>query len=59
MPRPGGGSIGHRKHRQAFGTQPVSRRQKLRIEMDARKREAEKKRKPKPEMKSTLKELFA
>lgn len=58
MPRPGGGSIGHRKHRQAFGTQPISRRQKLAMEMAARKREAEKKRKPKPEMKDSIRDLM-
>jgi len=58
MPRPGGGSLGHRKHRQAFGSQPISPKQKLRMELDARKREAEKKQRPKPEMKDSIKELF-
>lgn len=58
MPRPGDSHIGHRKHRQAFGHNPRSSRQKLVMQMDARKREEGKKKRPKPEMKSSIQELF-
>ena len=53
----GGGRFGHRKHRQAFGHNPRSSRQKLQMQLDARNRESEKKR-PKPEMHDSLKDVF-
>lgn len=58
MASPGGGHIGHRKHRQAFGHNPRSSRQKLTMQMDAAKREQEKVKRPKPEMKGSVRELF-
>lgn len=57
MPRPGGGSLGHSKHRKAFGHNPRSSRQKLTMELDARKREEEKK-KPEGEFVDDIKKLF-
>ena len=48
-------NLGHRKHRKAFGRNPVSSRQKLRLQIETNK-EAPKK--PKPEMKETLAEVW-
>lgn len=58
MPRPGDSHIGHTKHRKAFGSNPRSSRQKLAMQLDARKREAGKNKKPKSEMVDDIKKLF-
>ncbi len=62
MPRPGGGSIGHSKHRKAFGSkQHKSGFSRLLLQRDENQRNAERSRireAKKPAMLGTIKEVF-
>jgi len=51
-------NLGHAKHRQAFGHNPRSSRQKLIMQLDARKREAAKVKQPREPMKASIAELM-